>query len=186
MTCERASALQHLYIDSRLDFHRVAALEAHLSRCSRCRHDLDVLGTVRAAVATPESIPMPADLTMRIMSRIAQSEERRAAKALARYRLSWADAKLAAFFATATTLLFVIISPVLRLAVGGALRGAFPSLIAALLAPGPGSIAWLAWFVWIVVGVGLTFWLAGSEVREMWRRSLSQRLAQIPQLPQFR
>lgn len=186
MKCERASALLQLYVDSRLDFHRMAALDAHLSGCARCRYDLDALNAVHAAVAGPEPIAMPADLTVRIMARIAQSEVRRAAAARDRYRLGWADAKLAALFATATTLLFVLISPALRIAVGGALRGAFPTLVAALLAPGPGAIAWLAWFVWILVGVGLTVWLAGSEVRGMWRRTVSHRLAQMPQLPQLR
>lgn len=182
MRCERASALLQLYVDHRLDVHRMAALESHLAGCARCRHDLDALVAVCAALVEPEPITIPANLTVRIMARIADSERQRAATALARYRLSWADARLAALFATATTLLFVLLSPALRLAVGDALRGAFPNLIAALLAPGPGSIAWLAWLVWIVAGVGLTLWLAGSEVRAMWRRSLSHRLPQIPQL----
>lgn len=182
MTCQRASALLQLYIDHRLDYHRLGALEAHLAGCARCRHELDVLGAVCAAIAEPEPVVVPADLTARIMARIADGEAQWALAERARYRVSWSDARLAALFATATTLLFVLISPALRLAAGDALRGAFPGLIAALLAPGPGAIAWLAWLVWIVAGVGLTLWLAGSEIRGMWRRSLSHRLPQMPQL----
>lgn len=181
MKCQRASALLQLYVDHRLDYRRLGALEAHLAGCARCRHDLDAFSAVCAAMAEPEPLAMPADLTARIMARIADSEAQRALAKRARYRVSWSDARLAALFATATTLLFVLISPALRLAAGDALRGAFPGLIAALLAPGPGSIAWLAWLVWIVAGVGLTLWLAGSEVRGIWRRSLSHRLPQIPQ-----
>ena len=58
----------------------------------------------------------------------------------------------------------------------------FPDIVAVLLAPGPGSIAWLAWLVWITAGVALTLWLAGREVRAAWRRSLAQRLPSLPQL----
>ena len=182
MKCQRASALLQLYMDHRLDYQRLGALEAHLAGCARCRHELDALSAVCAAIAEPEPLAMPADLTDRIMARIADSEAQRALDEHARYGVRWSDARLAALFATVTTLLFVVISPALRVAAGDALRGAFPDLVAALLAPGPGSIAWLAWLVWIVAGVGLTLWLAGAEVRGMWRRSLSQHLPQIPQL----
>ena len=37
-----------------------------------------------------------------------------------------------------------------------------------------GSSSWLAWAVWVVVGVCLAIWFAGGEVRAGWRRTLTE------------
>jgi anti-sigma factor RsiW len=183
MRCARAKALLQLYVDSRLKPAHLAALEAHLDRCTHCQHELALLEAICASAA--EAVVEPPDLTDRILARIAMSEARRAATTMSTFGLRWGDGLRAVLLATATTLLFILLSPALRLSVGSELNHSFPELAAALLAPGPGSIAWIAWLVWIVAGLVLTLWLAGAEVRSAWRRSLLSRMPQLPQMRQL-
>jgi hypothetical protein len=182
LTCSRMGELAQLYVDQRLDAQWVGRLEAHLAGCAECRRDLAVLEAICAA-STPEApIVEPPDLTARILGRVAVYEQGRARPQVAGPGLRWADGVRAGLLASATTLFFILLSPALRPAFGVQLARAFPAVVALLLAPGPGSIAWLAWLVWITAGVGLTLWLAGGEVRAAWRRSLAQRLPSLPQL----
>src|SRR5262245_53434334 len=185
MRCARALALLQLYIDGRLKAAYLAPLETHLVSCTRCRDELALLAAICASAADAEAIVEPPDLTDRILARVAESAAQRSRATASSFGLRWADALRAALLATATTFLFVLLSPALRLSVGNQLSHSFPEVVALLLAPGPGSIAWLAWLVWIVAGLVLTFWLAGAEVRSAWRRSLLSRLPQLPQLRQL-
>jgi anti-sigma factor RsiW len=183
LTCAGALELQQLHADGRLDAMRLARLDAHLASCAACRHDLALLDAICAASTAEAPILEPPDLTARILGRVAAYEERRARQTT--FGLSWADGLRAGVLASTTTLLFILLSPALRPAVGTQINQAFPNLVALLLAPGPGSIAWLAWLVWIAAGVMLTLWFAGREVRAAWRRSLAQRLPSLPQLRQL-
>jgi anti-sigma factor RsiW len=185
MKCSRAAPLLQLYVDGRLEAPRLAALEAHLEGCATCRHELDMLEAICAVGAPGEPVIEPPDLTARILARVAESEARRVPDRVRGFGLGWADALRAALLASATTLLFILLSPALRPAVGGELSSAFPNVVALLLAPGPGSIAWIAWLVWIAAGLILTLWFAGREVRALWRRVLAQRLPTLPQLRQL-
>jgi hypothetical protein len=157
-------------------------LEAHLEGCAACRNELDMLEAICAVGAPDEPVIEPPDLTARILARVAESEARRMPAPARGFGLGWADALRAALLASATTLLFILLSPALRPAVGGTLSSAFPNVVALLLAPGPGSIAWIAWLVWIAAGLMLALWFAGREVRALWRRVLAQRLPSLPQL----
>jgi len=185
MRCTRAMALLQLYVDGRLETRYLAPLETHLDSCARCRDELALLEAICATAADAEAVVEPPDLTNRILTRVAMSEMRRSAATINGFGLRWADGLRAALLATATTLLFILLSPTLRLSVGSAVYHSFPEVVALLLAPGPGSIAWLAWLVWTVAGLTLTLWFAGAEVRSAWRRSLVSRLPQLPQLRQL-
>ncbi len=185
LTCARVTELLQLRVDRRLDAQWTARLDAHLATCEGCRHDLAILEAICAASTTEAPIVEPPDLTAHILNRVAVYEQRRARPLIFGVGLSWADGLRAALLASATTVIFILLSPGLRPAVGTQFMHAFPDLVALLLAPGPGSIAWLAWLVWIAAGVALTLWLAGREVRAAWRRSLAQRLPSLPQLRQF-
>jgi len=198
ITCARARGWLNLYVDGRLPLGRLRALEEHVLGCAACRHELAMLEGIREALhgGAAEAAPEPAELHALIVARIAAYEARRreaqaavaAAKAVgagASFGLRWADALLAAALATLSTLLFVLLDPGLRMAVPAALLRSFPGVAALLSAPGPGAVAWAAWLVWIVVGVGLALLFAGAEVRMQWRRSLAARLPQLPQLRQL-
>lgn len=200
ITCARARGWLNLYVDGRLPLGRLRALEAHVLGCAACRRELVMLEGIREALrgdaAEAETAPEPAELHALVMARIATYEARRrearaavaaakAAGAGASFGLRWADALLAAALATLSTLVFVLLDPGLRAVVAAALLRSFPGVAALLSAPGPGAVAWAAWLVWIVAGVGLALLFAGAEVRMQWRRSLAARLPQLPQLRQL-
>ena len=186
--CRRTRTALQLYLDGRLDHRRLAGLETHLRGCAACREELIALETLRDSLADLRMIEEPANLTTLILTRVASYEAGMRAKAeavaLARAQRQfgprWGDAVLAAGLATLSTVLFVLLDPQLREAAPLAAARAFPNVVSLLSARGPGSIAWVAWVVWIATGLLLTLWLAGAEVRASWRRSLSDRLAQLP------
>jgi anti-sigma factor RsiW len=205
ITCARARGWLNLYVDGRLPLGRLRTLEEHVLGCAACRRELVMLEGIREALRedaaeAAETAPEPAELHALIVARIATYEARRrearaavaAAKVATRsagagasFGLRWADALLAATLATLSTLVFVLLDPGLRAAVPAALLRSFPVVAALLNAPGPGAVAWAAWLVWIVAGVGLALLFAGAEVRMQWRRSLAARLPQLPQSRQL-
>lgn len=176
--CSRARYWLQLYIDERLDMRRLPTLEAHLDTCIACRRELAALEEIRGALAGANLEREPANLTERIMARVAAVETHRArARAAARpFSLRWGDAVLAALLASIATLSFILLDPTLRSTVPVAFVRSFPNIAALLMAPGPGSIAWIAWVVWVATGVGIAIWFAGAEARSTWRRSLSERV----------
>ena len=182
LKCSRVSGLLQLYVDQRLNTQWEGRLEAHLAGCANCRHDLAVLEAICLASTQDAPIVEPPDLTARILGRVSLYEQHRERPQVVGLGISWADGLRAGLLASATTLFFILLSPALRPALGMQIARTFPTIVKLLLAPGPGSIAWLAWLVWITVGVTLTLWLAGSEVRAVWRRSVTQRLPSFPQL----
>jgi predicted anti-sigma-YlaC factor YlaD len=173
-----------LYVDGRLEPRRLSALEAHLDDCSECRAALAAYEIVAQSAGMPEGAPESAQLTAMIMGRIAAYEAQRREVVTRQFTPRWADALLAALLATMSTLVFALFDPGLR----DTLIHTFPLAVTVLGAPGPGAIAWSAWAVWIVSGLGLTFWLAGTDVRADWRRRFAARLEQVqwPQWPTLR
>jgi anti-sigma factor RsiW len=182
MKCERVKTWFNLYVDARLGAERLAPLEAHLETCATCRQELAVLEAIAAGLAHDVPVVEPEWLTSRILARVAAYEAQRSAART--FTLRWSDTLLAALLASITTLLFVLLDPNLRASLPTTFSHSFPALSSLLATPGPGSIAWVAWFVWVAAGMGLALVLAGAEVRSAWRRSLSQRLPQLPQLRQ--
>jgi predicted anti-sigma-YlaC factor YlaD len=177
MTCARARFWMQLYLDGMLDARRLARLEEHLAGCAVCREELAVLemvcqGTVEATLAGPA-----VDVTGAVMARIAGLEERRAAAGAARgFALAWADAVLAAVLATLATALFLVFQPTLwRMSSTAASQelGALGHDIADQLATWS---PWVAWVVCVGLGIALTIWFAGGEVRSGWRKALMARL----------
>ncbi|MGZ3681851.1 MAG: anti-sigma factor family protein [Ktedonobacterales bacterium] len=184
MTCARSRRYLQLYVDRRLAPGYLSSLEAHLAQCAGCRQELHMLETIAEVYVEPEPVEVPPDLTVLIMARVAQVERLRARVGSRPYGICWADALVALLLASVSTLLFVLLDPSLRLAVPAAFMRSFPTIVSLLLARGPGSIAWSAWIAWVLTGTLLTLWLAGAEVRSSWRRALSQRMPQLPHLPQ--
>ncbi len=182
ITCSRVAVWLHLYLDGRLQPRHLAPLEAHLQQCAACRQELALLETVQHSLSRLQPEAEPADLTDRIMARVATAELRRMHAEARRFTLRWLDAWLALALATVSTLAFVLLNPALRVSFPVMLARSFPVVAALLGAAGPASLPWVAWIVWIIAGVLLATWFAGAEVRTLWRRSLSQRLPQLRQL----
>ena len=175
MTCKRASTWLQLYVDGRLSVRRLLQLEAHLDACQACREDLNVLEAICHGAAALDYGYEPADLTERIMRRVAAVERGRAAGRGA-FGLGWGDALLAGLLATLMTALFLWFQPALS-------RQASEALISSLLTVDHGVVAvvstWSAWVVWLIwggAGLALAVWFAGGEVRAGWRRALADRL----------
>lgn len=176
MTCKRASTWLQLYVDGRLNVRRLVWLEEHLESCRACREDLDVLEAICHGSAALAYAYEPADLTERIMRRVAAVERRRAAAGRGAFGLGWADGLLASLLATVMTALFLWFQPALS-------QQASAALVSNLLALDRGVVelvntwsAWVVWAVWVGAGLGLALWFAGGEVRAGWRRALADRL----------
>src|SRR5262245_12048162 len=135
MRCTRAVTLLQLYVDGRLEARYLAPLEAHLDSCVRCRDELALLEAICASASEAEALIVPPDLTEHILARVTMSQSRRSAATMSGFGLRWADALRAALLATATTCLFILLSPALRLSVGNEISHSFPEVVALLLAP---------------------------------------------------
>jgi hypothetical protein len=177
MTC--AGIRRHLqhYIDDRLAAHAASSVATHLAECAACREDLRLLQVVRTGASTLPYMREPERLTRSIMARVAAFERQRAiAMRGARFPLRLADALLATVLASLATVLFLLTQP-------GLLRMASEPLQHALVPLQRGYLGFvgqwgtvLAWAMWMGVGLSLTIWFAGSEVRAGWRRTLSEHL----------
>ncbi|PWT72212.1 MAG: hypothetical protein C5B60_09845 [Chloroflexi bacterium] len=185
MNCAQAQADLQLYIDGRLDQHRFSAVETHLGTCRRCRHDLALYEILHEALADPSEESEPDNLTALVMARIASTERQKRIASTQPFGWRWRDALLAAVLGTASTLLFLLMNPSLGTSFYMTIAHSFPLLVTLIRAEGPGSIPWIAWIIWITVGVTLTLWLAGAEVRATWKRSLTHHLATRLQFPQL-
>jgi hypothetical protein len=51
-----------------------------------------------------------------------------------------------------------------------------------LMMPGPDSISWGIWAGGVIVALALTVWFVRADGAAPWRRAISQRLPQLPQL----
>lgn len=184
MTCAQSQRHLQFYVDGRLAPRYLSPLEAHLAQCAACRQELHLLEIIAQVYAEPEIVQVPADLTVLIMAQVARSERMRARVQAHPFGIRWADALLALVLATFSTGVFVSLDPALRTVVPTAFMHTFPAFVSLFLGRGPGSVAWIAWIAWVVTGMLLTLWLAGAEVRSSWRAALSQRMTQLPHLPQ--
>lgn len=177
MTCARARIWIQLYLDGRLDAVRLARLQGHVAECAACREELAVLEMFCQGAVAESIAGQPVDVTDVVMARIADFEERRAAAGVTSgFALAWADAVLAAVLATLATGLFLFFQPSLwRMSSTAASRalGALGHDIADQLATWS---PWVAWIVCVGLGMALTIWFAGGEVRAGWRKALMARL----------
>jgi hypothetical protein len=177
MTCASARRHLQLYLDDRLDVRSAAGVAAHLSVCAGCREDLRLLHEVRAGAATLPDMREPERLTRLIMARVAAFERQRAvATRGARFALRLADALLATALASVATILFLLTQPALLHTVADPLQRALAPLQRDYLSFVGQWGTLLAWVMWMGIGLTLTLWFAGSEVRAGWRRMLSEHL----------
>ena len=175
MTCARAHRHLQLYLDDRLAAHAAAEVAAHLGGCATCRGSLSLLQVVQAGAATPLSVREPERLTRSIMARVAAFERQRALAATP-FALRLADALLAIALASAATVIFLLTQPGLLRTLADPLQRALAPLQRDYLGFVGQWGTLLAWMIWMGLGLSLTLWFAGSEVRAGWRRTLSEHL----------
>jgi hypothetical protein len=140
-----------------------------------------LLEVICQAAVDDEPPREPAGLTESIIWRIAAVETRRreamavAAAAPARdFSPDWGDGLLASVLATMATVVFLYFQPAIRAMAARACLELLGQVERGVGEAVVGSSSWLAWAVWVVVGVCLAIWFAGGEVRAGWRRTLTE------------
>jgi anti-sigma factor RsiW len=194
-TCTQAQEWMQLYLDHRLSLARIRALERHMEGCKQCRAEWMLLEDVVAGVHSLGHIVEPAGLTDAVMARIAaataqppvetptafQRPKQRPLRA-APFHLAARDVILSTILATLVVLTFVLAQPTLRNAVGTQVNPAIAaglSLFQALFSPNDGLVPfWLGWALWVALGIAITLFVAGSEIRSLWRQRIRERLPQ--------
>ncbi len=182
MTCKRAAYWLQLYIDDRLERSRLAHLEQHLAACDHCREELALLEQIRDCAQESELVAEPANLTERILDRVAAFEARRALRAqewlpgVPQWALGWRSAVVAMLILLA---LVIVADPTAFATMSNSLTNHATSAYTLLLMPGPDSISWGIWAGGIAAGLALAVWFARADASSAWRRAISQRLPQL-------
>lgn len=194
-TCSQAQEWMQLYLDHRLGLARIRALERHMERCKHCRAEWILLEDVVAGVHSLEHIIEPAGLTDAVMTRIAAATAQPPVEipgALQRHKqpplraalshLAARDVILSTILATLVVLSFVLAQPTLRATLGTLANPAITtglSVFEALFSSNDGLVPfWLVWALSVALGIGITLFVAGSEVRSLWRQRIRERLPQ--------
>jgi anti-sigma factor RsiW len=177
MSCSEVRACIQLYLDGRLETQRVPRLARHLAACGACRDELAAYQMLVEGMTVAVHLQNPDALTASIMRRVRQAEAQlRVPRQRRAFALGWADALIASLLATMMTIIFLVSEPVLRASVSRALSLTYSSLTHGITLATASWSPLLVWLVWIGVGVALTLWFAGREVRDDWRRTVMTRL----------
>src|SRR5438105_13506601 len=75
MRCVEASRQLQLYIDNQLPISQIRNLEAHIAYCATCQQELFFLEEVTLTLHNLQPVAEPADMTMRIMQRVAMTPQ---------------------------------------------------------------------------------------------------------------
>lgn len=196
MTCSQAQRWLQEYLDGRLDSSHLAALQRHLHGCPSCRSDLVMFEVLRDALSddsleamvpapvaaslttsAPSPLVVP-DLAPAVLQRIARADAERAA-AKERSAALWRERSWQGMVALLVIALAWLVLPGGGDGYNRGLNHALTSASAALLAPGPDSIAWLAWIVGVGLVLALLITALRAESATAWRRAVSQRLPQL-------
>ncbi|HZU65754.1 MAG TPA: zf-HC2 domain-containing protein [Ktedonobacteraceae bacterium] len=181
MQCKEASRLMQLYIDGRLKFDQIRALEAHITACSACHAELNSLEEMVSNLHDFKFVAEPEDLTAQIMRRVAISPPRSGTPKFSLLRPSLPEILAAVFLATIATLAFILQLPsvrsVLPVANGhDSLSLAFLHTLHLLTSIDIGTLTLVLWIVGTFLGIFITLLFAGNEVRSRWFRAMMARL----------
>ncbi len=187
MNCSKAAQLLQLYIDRRLTVQRMRELEAHLSQCAACRHELFLLEQMDQALRELEPVMEPANLTEAIMQRVMlnprsiEIRSRREA-AYAWFHISLSELLSVVLLATVATFGMILGQPSLRAVLPFAnghdkLSLFFIGLWNTIMSGMNSSTLMLVfWVCGTFLGIWITLVLAGSEVRTQWLKAVMDRL----------
>lgn len=181
MRCAEAVHQLQLYIDSRLTIEQVRALEAHVAGCATCQEELALLEEVARSIHALKVVAEPANLTARIMQRIATSSLQRSIPHFSLLRLSLLELLTAVILATIATIGSILTQPSVRALLPFANEhNAFShTVIDGLQAVASINIDTLilaCWLVGTILGICITLALAGNEMRAEWLKAVMQRL----------
>lgn len=197
MHCSKAARQLQLYIDGRLTFDQIRALEAHLADCPTCRADLLLLEEVSAALHKIELVAEPADLAENVMRRVAQVQQQsalRAAMSIAEqmqyqeepffsFRPSLPELIVAIILATLTLFALVIEQPAVRATLGLTLLDSHNPLILLvlsgwnmLMSVNSDTLMACLWILGTILGVWITLIVAGADMRNQWFKAVIDRL----------
>jgi anti-sigma factor RsiW len=189
MTCTQAQDLIQLYVDKRLNLARTRSLERHLAHCQNCRAELMLLEDISEGIHSLAHVSEPDWLADAVMARIAATtaaqppletsrqlygQKQRAPRTVP-FRLSGKDIALSCLLATLALLSFILAVPALRNALGALVNPLAALLLNGLMllfSPDAGLLGLVAWALWIVLGIGITWLVAGSEIRSLWRQRI--------------
>jgi len=181
MRCVDAAYYLQLYVDHRLTTEQLRTLEAHVAGCTSCREDLALLEEVAQNVRTLKPVTEPADLTARIMQRVAITSPQPSTSRFSLLRLSLAELLAAIMLATIATLGSILAQPSVRALLPVAnghdsLSLAFLNVLHTLAAINIGTLIGACWVVGTILGICITLVLAGNEVRAGWLKAVMERL----------
>ncbi len=181
MRCKEATRLMQLYIDGRLKFDQMHALEAHITSCTACHAELTMLEEIADNLHTFNFVAEPKGLTAQIMQRVAISSARPRTPEYSLLRPSLPEILIAVFLATIATLVFILQLPIVRsvlpIANGhDSLSLAFIHTLHLLTSIDMGTLSLALWIVGTFLGIFITLLLAGNEMRSRWFRAMMERL----------
>lgn len=181
MHCATAGWLLQLYIDGYLSTEQLCALELHLAVCSACQQELFALQKVEQSLRNFGPVVEPADLTVKIMRRVAVTPQVESPRFIL-LRPSLTEVVVAIVLATIATMGVILGQPALRAALPFAnghdmLSLLFLDVMRALTMINGQTLMLAFWVIGTLLGIWITFALAGNEVRRMeWFRSVKDRL----------
>jgi predicted anti-sigma-YlaC factor YlaD len=182
MHCAKASRLLQLYLDGYLSSEQLRALELHLSGCSTCQQELFVLQRIEQSLRDFGTVVEPPDLTVNIMRRVAATPQMESPRFIL-LRPSLTEIAVAIGLATITTMGVILGQPSLRASLPFAnghdmLSFLFLDVMRALTMMNSQTLMLALWVVGTLLGIWITFALAGNEMRRMeWFRSVKDRLS---------
>ncbi|HLG79001.1 MAG TPA: zf-HC2 domain-containing protein [Ktedonobacteraceae bacterium] len=185
MRCAKATRQLQLYIDHQLTLKQLRELELHISGCSACHEELRSLEALETELKSLEMVIEPEHLTSDIMRRVArtpQCVERPAREVVdTPFPPSLVEVLCAALLATVAMLGVIIeqlsMRGVLSIADGhDELSHFFVGLWSSIISINSNTLMLGLWVVGTVLGVWITLLVAGAEMRNLWLKSVVDRL----------
>ena len=181
MRCAEASKQIQVYLDNRLSLKQVRDLEAHMTTCESCQHELATLEEVTGSLQGFGMVAEPENLTVAIMQRVAVSTQQYDTRTFKLWRPSLRELIAVVTLATITTLGIILGQPSLRAVLPFAngrdpISLFFINILQMITASASDTILLILWVGGTVLGICITLALAGSEVRTQWYKAMMDHL----------
>ena len=187
MNCVKATRQLHFYLDQQLTLEEMRQLEMHISSCQSCRHELRLLEEIDATLKDFVLISEPVEFAANVMHRIALTEREKKIALLVEppepvsWHFSFRELLLAIVLATCVTGALILFQPELRAVFpmmdghGGVLL-IVANLWEAMLSVNSNTLMLCFWVLGTVLGIWITLFVAGAEMRSQWYRAMIDRL----------
>jgi hypothetical protein len=188
MRCNKAIYQLQSYVDHQLNLKQTRLLEAHVSSCSSCHAELDILEKIAEDLNTLTFVAEPANMHEQIMHKVALnalgnplSPREKQAVRYSLFRPSLSEMLAAILLATVATLVILLQQPSLReiLPVANGhdlLSHFFLQMLHMLTSIDTNTLSLALWIAGTLVGVCITLAVAGNEMRSQWFKAMLERL----------